>query len=495
MPTPKKEKEEKPKAGAPAPQPDPDPEKPTPTDDPKPESTDGDPPKEDEDPPEPPPSGKDDPLLQSLFKDLKEEPEIKPVAEEEPEATPDPEKKEGDDPPTEDDADPPAEPESEKPKRKKKSEVVEDPPDQPAPLPPPPAPAPTAEPEKPDPDAEYIAGLSDEQREELVEARKAEELFPDKYKGREKKLLQWYKDLDSTARRLSEADPARTFDENDTEFNKFLKTKPSIAPTDNKRVQRTIIEQSVRTQVETEHKKKFDDIDRRTRAIELKPHIEKIDKKFRDGLIQSLDGEVGELIKTKGIDEARKEFALEANIYEQTIEESAAAAREYTEIANSLKPFDGANPTHKFIMDFVTNQCNVFAQRGGKARVDKQGRGFLTREQFAIAAQKDPNVARKHWTFSDEQIVGLLAINGKQEAQNRIKATIEHAERLGFARRPKQDSADPKKEIVKPTPEPSAIKPPSPGPKPAKGAAKTKNDPAPGPNDIDVAASARALLA
>lgn len=432
-------------------------------------------PEEKEDAPEPeepkaPVDGKDDPLLASIFADLKEEkePEFKKVAEE-----PEPEPAKEEEKPAEEPAEPEVKEEPAK-KPRKQSRVITDPP--PAPAAHVPAPAPTPEPPKPpvDPDAEYVASLNEDQQDELAEARKAETMFPERYKGREKKLIAWYKDLDATGEKLKAENPDRTFDQDDADFQKFLRTKPHLTPLDSKKVQRAIVEESVTTKLKAEQDTKNAEIERRQKAIELKPEIDDIEKQVRTGIAQAIEGDVGELIRKEGFEKAKELFPLDATIIEQTVNQAANLSREYTALAGGIKSFDATNPDHQWVLKFINEQGQIFSQKGGAARVDAKGRQFLSRADFSAATRNDPQVNDKYWTFSHRSIIEMIGINAKQQAEDRIKKTIEDAKRLGFERPTRKVSTDPKKPEKAEKPEPEPITPPKAGLKPSKGPATTK---------------------
>lgn len=467
---------EDPKAKAAAPEPEPPAEPVVPAEEPEEKEE----PAEPEEPPAPI-EGKDDPLLASIFADLKDEkePEFKKV-EEEPETPAAPAAEE---PPTTEE--PAAEPAK---KPKKQSRVITEPPAPPgAPvvIAPPVAPV---EPPKPavDPEAEYIASLNDDQREELSEARKAEAMFPERYKGREKKLLQWFKDLDTTATRLQAENPDRTFDEQDTDFQKFLKTKPAITPLDSKKVQRQLVEESVTTKLRSEQDVKNAEIERRQKAIELKPEIDKVENELRTGLTNAIEGEVGDLIRKEGFAKAKEQFPLDAAVLEQTLNEAAELTREYTSFARGITKFDAQNPKHKWLYNFVIDQGRVFAKSGGKDRIDEQGRQFLPRDQFAQMVQADPQANDKYWTFTHRRVIEMIGINAKQDAEQRIKNTEAEAKRLGFERPTRKVSADPKKQDEVEKPEPKPITAPKAGVKPTKGAATTKGKEPPAGDGINI---------
>lgn len=424
--------------------------------------------------PEPVPGHKD-PLLAALFADV--DPNFKKV-EDEP------------DPPTEPPATPPAEPPPQTPpaddadkgkkKKKKKFALIESldapaaaPPA--APVPPVPTPAPATPTQ--DLDAAYIAGLSDEQKEELRESEYAEKLYPERYKGRRAQLLSWYKHVDTETTRLTQENPARTLDDSDEDFSKVLKAKPKMDSAHSKRVMREIAKDEVQAEVRQSVEPKLAELANKQREIEFQPQLNRI--------IGQLDGAMEEIIASDeasplteaikartseppaGVDakqyreEMAGHYALENRIMEDEKQVSGALTKEFVMIVKGVRRYDATNETHRQLLEFINQEGQ--AMRGKTVN----GLTFLPRDEYNAVVSKDPSQKTKYTTFNDTDILRMIGFQAKINMENRLQAELEDAKKKGFERRRPakhgQQSATPPKNPQPVTP-PKATSTPSRGP-------------------------------
>jgi hypothetical protein len=426
------------------------------------------------------------------------EPEITPVEEPQPEPQPEPT------------PEPTPTPTPEAPKRKKKVAIVPDLEPAPAPTPTPaPVLAPTPAPHQPpqaDPDDEYVRGLTDEQREELIEAEHAEKLFPDRYKGRRKSLIAWYRNFDTQVTDLMRQDPGRKLDDTDEEFSKLTSTKPSLLPVHSKKVQRAIGEEQAVSRVQKQYEPELAEIRRRQEEIDYRPTADRLVNQFQAGVEElvsaddkSVAGSALRVINAKPTQANGKwkigdaEFAtqaeaqaaqtqiaegykLEKTIFEEERTRAATMTREALMFSKGLRSYDPNNRTHRELLDFINTQGREFATKGGDLRV-RDGRMFLPREQYVPLARSNPAEANKYWTWGDRDLVELLAFDAKARMENRISQAETIAKQMGFQRVRAGVSATPPKPAGTPTPkkEPKPINPPKAAPKAARGI----NPPAP----------------
>jgi hypothetical protein len=452
--------------------------------------------------PEPPKSGKDDPLLAALFDNLKE-PEIKKVEDPEPEPEPDPKpepKPEGGEPAAK--PEPPAEPPA---KKKKKAAVLTAP--EPTSVVATAPPAPEIEPDpapepKEDPDAAYIAGLTEEQQEELAEAEWAEKNLGERHKGRRKQLIDFYRTLDASHSKLLKDKPDRTFDENDEEFQAILKRKPVISGVDQRKIIKGMAKSEALAEARTESEGRLAEIERTTRKLELTPKVEEFVEQWTEGVDELLlepakgaDGkEVESPFKTvmeaiqKDPEAALEEYPLEAKVIQKEAEHGRALAREMALFNQGVGRFDEKNPLHMELSEWITREGQIFKEKGGEARV-RDGKKFVTRAEY-IALARQGKVADV-WTFSDEDTFAMLANRTRRRIEAGIRQVETTAKQFGFEKRPKKNSASAGNEPPKGgTPATRPPDPPAPKatPRPSKGAAAPKPAVKPGESEIDIVA-------
>lgn len=464
----------------------------TPPDDPPPKKEG-----EDEPPADPPASlsGKDDPLLKDLIAAYKGEEDPKPVEPAPPEKTQAEKDKEAADAAAAEaakTATPPATPAA-APKKGARKSIL---PEEDAPLPPPAAPpaAVTPPPAAPaDADEQYIAGLTEEQKDELAEAEFAAKLYPNKYANRRKELLDYYRRVDATANRLlTEKSGDEGFNISEDEvYKRTLNSKPRMDAAEQKRVLRQMGAQEGAKLAREEFTPELQQVKRSQDEIQIAPTLDKVATNFVQ-VVQGVFASDGDSViaplmkvfKEKGFEEAAKEFPLESEIVSEEVTRGQQMAKEYIRIVRMAQKghsvFDQSNPLHTDIVEFINSEGDRFVQSGSE-QLMRNGKKFLPRAEYAALAKQNPNEAAKHWTFSDEHVVNMIPLRTKRMAEDRIKAEEERAAKRGFVRAKPSHSAVPPNQ---PGNEPQPITPPKVTTPVAKGNATA---PKPNPEEINVA--------
>ena len=441
---------------------------------------------------------KDDPLLKSIFKDMEPTIEAAPETNEEAKAKADEAKAKADAEAAakakeEADAKAKADAEAEaKAKKKKKAAPTEEEKfiDEPAKE----TAAPRQEPPKAEvsaDEAKFVESLTEEQREELHEAEVAERLFPDRHKGRRKALLAYYKTIEDSTRKLLEEDPQRTLDESDEEFVKLTERKPGMSAAEYKRTLREIAAEDARKKVGQDIDPRLEEINLKTRRLEVAPMIEKVAEKTLPESIKSMFAadekselaQVFKVIDEKGPEEFAKEYPLEAAVAVAEVGAAKTVVREFLMLTKGAARFDEKNQAHNFIIGFIDNQGEQFAERGGDLR-NKAGKQFLPRRKFSEMLRKEKDQASsfdperwqtgKYWTFTDSDIVNMVATQAKQNIEHRVKWEIEQAEKRGFVRVKRNPVAEAPKAEKK---TPQEIEAPKISQKASGGGAKTDETP------------------
>jgi len=375
----------------------------------------------------------------------------------------------------------------------KKEQAVEQPVIEPEPQP---EPAPIAV----DEDQQYSETLTDAQREELREAEIAERLFPER-KGFKKKLLNWYRKFDDDVKELVKQDSSRSLSDDDDEFKAVLKTKPSLKNAEVKKVNRAIGVEEATAEADKKYKPELDEIKMQQKRIELQPKVEKwVNENFVVGLRSMVSSDknspIGDALKLameKGVEEATKEYPLEASIMSEEGASARARAQQFLLLKNEAVKFDSNNSDHKYLAGFIDRESKAFAEKGGKMKI-KEGRQFLPRAEFSrivsgnkselAALDRDNWKSKSYWTFTDGEIVDFLAIDAKNTMERRVKSALETAEKLGFQR--KQGGNTRKTQS-----EPQEVQPPKSQPSPSSGGADRSKTQA---NDEDEGVSVLATL-
>lgn len=426
-----------------------------------------------------------DPLLAALFSDF-EVPSVEEPVNPDPASAPVPAPAAPPPAPELAAAAPPPPDETPAPRKAKKSVIMVD--DIPQPTPPPAAEPTPATPPAADPDESYVAGLTDEQRDELHEAEVAGRLFPEKYGDRRKKLLSWYRQVDSTAQQLRSADPERSLDENDDEFKRFLDTKPRMDAAASKRVQRSIGAEEAVKEVKSTYEPKLEELKRKQDEIEFKPQAEKIVSQIGSGVMNLIVNdeaspltEAAKAMQQKG-DSAADDYPLEVEIVQREMKILSTAANEMAHFSRGIRKYDANNPYHAGLVNFINVQGDAFKANGGNLRI-RDGKSFITRAEMAQLRRAKSPEADRYWTFSDRDVFVIMANQAKKNMEDALKQEQELAGKRGFVRKAKANSAP----TPNPIPEPQPLRPPvsPPAPSPGRPGGGTVVPPR-NPNEIDV---------
>jgi hypothetical protein len=349
-----------------------------------------------------------------------------------------------------------------------------------APPAPPPAPVivpPVAAPTPPaDPDAAFVAGLDDEQKDEIALAEFAEKAKPELV-GQRKKVLEFYKAVAS----FKAANPGK-----EDELEAFVKDHaPNYAPGQKRKLERQqLIEEAearATEKVRAELAPQQQAQEQRLRKQELAPLMEQARGQFDalmtsaesvpEASMSSLPKEVVESVRRNGLAKAIEEYPVEAPIAYKY----SNAADVWMGITTGSEPFNpAANPMHAWVDRFVKDQGRFYASRPEAETVAEDGRRFLPYLEFHALRRSDPNAASAYYTFNDTQVLKMFATAANIEFNDEVKKL----ERAGFKRAPKNTVPQPENGAQKTTPVPA----PNPQPPPTAPAASPRiaSTPSPG---------------
>lgn len=304
-----------------------------------------------------------------------------------------------------------------------------------------PAPSATAEPEK-DP---YEESLGEAERDEINFARYAEKANPDApwAKGLGKKTVDYFKAVDEYYESARRENPDRTFDESDPEFQEWVAANRPNIP-DRRKVERQQIVEEAETRAEAKANARMEDITRRQHALEVKPGLDKKINDYGQGVLETFaqkpEGDkpsfvapLAEIAKEKGFDGLVEEYPIHGGIVRDHWNSSVALGEEYLRLQRGVAKFDGQNPNHRWLGNFIESQATSFKQQGGEATVS-DGRKFLTPAEFNRMAREKPDEINKHWTLSEDDVLGIIQINALTIAEEKLSKLNEQLEKSGYKR-------------------------------------------------------------
>lgn len=329
-----------------------------------------------------------------------------------------------------------------------------------------------------DPDADYVAALDPVSKHEVALAEFAEKHDPARYKNLRKQTISFLKSVDEY-RQQHEGEDGRTFDAQDDEWKKFVgQRRPKISTEEKALIKDEMIatraEERAYERARRDFAPQIAEAHTKSREIEARPKIEKAVKGFESDVLLLDAGdnealkEVIEASKTKGAAAAQDIDPVYATIINNNIQTFAPVAAEFMAIANGLKTFNPEDKTHQWIYDFIETQGRHVAQNPQFKVVtapDGRKRRFVTRSEYAKLSKTDPSKIADVYTFKDQDILDMLAVNTRNIIAGQAKQWQEKLSKAGYART---------KASV--TPPPAPVPAPVPKPVPVAKSAKVETE-------------------
>lgn len=324
------------------------------------------------------------------------------------------------------------------------------------------------------------AALTDFDREEYELARFAEEAMPEKYKGHAAKVIAFAKARDEKIRTIIEKEGE--FDANSEEYTEFVrKAKPAFQGADRNRLMREQIERNAAAKAEAKFAEREQRLERKLRAIESTPVIERTVNTVAEQVLAVED----EAVKEFKADPAKavESNPVEAPIIESVLKDVRDLTSEYLKIAHELTDPDPKNPIHVGLSTFVREQGKRIDALPVEQRTRQDGRVYISRERMiALRRAKDPSV-ENYCELSDNQVVDLIRDLGKTALTTRLTDARTRLEKAGFKRTPvaaapvgaAPAAVPPKPAVVRPA-APKSVAPPS-AARPATPASKSTSAP------------------
>lgn len=277
----------------------------------------------------------------------------------------------------------------------------------------------------------YVAGLTDDQKDELALAQFAEKKGKT---GLAKKVIDYYRKLDKFA--IDNPDAEVDGDE----FKKFKdENEPKLTASERRRLEREMITEQATAKAREEVAKEYEPVVREINEMKTAPMIKLVATEVETGLtVKPTDGEAIEADVVKKItsipySQAVEEYPIEAPIVAGTI----AAAREWTKIWNGTSEVNNDNATHQWLMQFIASEERKMLARPAADQV-KDGKKFLPLGQFVHLQNTNPALAGQHYSFDHKAVVDLISKNGVQQFNVQLKKL----EKSGFVRKAPEKKAE-----------------------------------------------------
>jgi len=308
-------------------------------------------------------------------------------------------------------------------------------------------PKPEAQPkESGDIDSIDIDGLSDDEQDYLDLLKYGAKKAGHQYADHLKKFVAFAKKRNELKERLQNEDPDSDIDDND-QLKNFTRKNMAVIP---KKEIRAIQRMQVREEVESELAKKYDDkikdIDTRVKQSEIAPKVEAESSRFSQSLSKIAmnkeafggDDTIPSILKAmteKGVEAVQEENPLFSQIVTSSFQEASKAAKELVKLTrfgeNGINVFKEDDPTHNWLVDFITQQDQVFAEKGGAKRV-RDGKQFVTQQVWTQLPQAERS---KKWTFSLDDRLRHIQANAVMQMRRNVENLRQGLEKAGFTKK------------------------------------------------------------
>lgn len=295
--------------------------------------------------------------------------------------------------------------------------------------------------------------LSQEQLDELADAEFAEKAEPEKFKGMKDKLKSFYKEVDAWVEKRKD-DPDRTFDENDDEFRKFIEEKK---PSWNGKRESIRIERIADARAEQKLKEREKETERRLAETQREAR----EAKFTPDIKRKVESVVSEYDT-----ETKTDDPLEQEVFSDYKAGFTQLSEDYLRVVNGIDQISESNPPelkqrHQWLLNFVVQNAEARAKAKPEETM-RDGRRFVTPAQYLQMRRNNEDV-NKVYTFTPDDVVGLLKKTAIQMAKDTIKAEEERAQKRGFAK-VRSNSGTKPAQNPQPMNPPRATATPAPGP-------------------------------
>lgn len=277
-----------------------------------------------------------------------------------------------------------------------------------------------------------LSGLDEDEINEVKTAAFAEQRYPDKYKGYAAHVLDYIKKHKQIVRDLTSENQDGDMDENDPKYKAFVKAnRPPVKGPERRKLERERTLEEAAQIAEARLSQRYRKVETELTQMKAAPAVEKSLNDYKSLLKQVLPTSTDD--------------PLVESVVAEVSNLASEAAGEFLQLSAQLKPYDSRNNTHRWLADFIAEQGKLFAN--SKDPATKRGnKTFIPRAEYN---NLNPTDRAKHFTFSDEDVLQIVAVNAKAAAEFKIKEEQGRMEKFGY-RRSAAPAVVPPKMVVPP---------------------------------------------
>jgi len=298
---------------------------------------------------------------------------------------------------------------------------------------------------------ENLSNLNKDEQERYHLAKWASDNI-DGYEGKHKQYLDFFnKHSDYLNKKLQE-DPDADF-ASDEEYKRFLSmNQPKF---DLQLVKERKITSDAEARALEKLKPQQEQIQREIKALRNEPLAKQQKSEKRKLISNAMPKEVMDLFRNNP--NYNKTHGLEAKIVDRVLGDAYGMIDAFYDIANELTDYNPNDPMHTKLSKWIDSEQTAFINSG---KTKRNGKLFVRRERFPQVPESEKS---KYYTFTDDDIMSILAKRASMTVNQQIKQTLSQLEESGFRRStavPKQ--AEPQQTSaprLSPSPRPGASAP------------------------------------
>lgn len=180
-------------------------------------------------------------------------------------------------------------------------------------------------------------------------------------------------------------------------------------------------------------------------------------------LFDTIPDDTRKIIQGSGIKGLFEQSPIEAKIINDSLTNAQDMVNTFYNIVHSVEDYNEKDAKHSKLSDFISKEQEKFINSG---RTVRGGKTFVRRERMPLVPKDQVS---KYYTFSDEDIINLIALRAKEAINNKISSTRSALEKAGYTKngvqvaQPQQQVQQPRK-IQTPTPSKGVSAPATPQP-------------------------------
>lgn len=274
--------------------------------------------------------------------------------------------------------------------------------------------------------------------------------------GKDKEYLEFFKSHKAYIEERLREDPDLELSDDD-QYRNFIRQNKVDFDTPN--ILRKKLKHEAKAEALEEMRPEQEKIRQELNRMKNQPKAKEVIKEKKGLITKSIPKEVFDAFKSDK--DWAKNNKLEAGIVDKVLGDAYAMVDAFYNISHDLTAFDDKNPVHARLSKWIDDEQSAFVN-AGKTR--RNGKIFIRRERVGSLSEADRS---NYYTFSDDDLMSILAKRAKSSMEGQIKSTLSDLEKAGFSRgkfavQPESPMQSPKTPAPSPRPN-SAISPSKPG--------------------------------